>query len=68
MKKNMGTIDRTIRLIVAIVFAVLYFTNIVTGTLGLVLVILGAVFVLTSFISFCPLYLPFGINTCKKKE
>jgi len=68
MKKNMGTIDRTIRLIVAIVFAVLYFTNIVTGTLGLVLVILGAVFVLTSFISFCPLYLPFGINTCKTKE
>ena len=67
MKKNMGTIDRTIRLIVAIVFAVLYFTNIVTGTLGLVLVILGAVFVLTSFISFCPLYLPFGINTCKTK-
>jgi len=68
MKKNMGTIDRTIRLIVAIVFAVLYFTNIVTGTLGLVLVILGAIFVLTSFISFCPLYLPFGINTCKTKE
>ncbi len=68
MKKNMGTIDRTIRLIVAIVFAVLYFTNIVTGTIGLVLVILGAVFVLTSLISFCPLYLPFGINTCKTKE
>ncbi len=64
----MGTIDRTIRLIVAIVFAVLYFTNIVTGTIGLVLVILGAVFVLTSLISFCPLYLPFGINTCKTKE
>lgn len=68
MKKNMGTIDRTIRLIVAIVFAVLYFTNIVTGTIGLVLVILGAVFVLTSLVSFCPLYLPFGINTCKSKE
>jgi hypothetical protein len=68
MKKNMGTIDRTIRLIVAIVFAVLYFTNIVTGTIGLVLIILGAVFVLTSLISFCPLYLPFGINTCKTKE
>ena len=64
----MGTIDRTIRLIVAIVFAVLYFTNIVTGTIGLVLVILGAVFVLTSLISFCPIYLPFGINTCKTKE
>ncbi|MEI7628149.1 MAG: DUF2892 domain-containing protein [Bacteroidota bacterium] len=68
MKKNMGTIDKTIRLIVAIVFAILYFTNVVTGTLGLVLVVLGAVFVLTSLVSFCPLYLPFGISTCKTKE
>lgn len=64
----MGTTDKIIRLIVAIVFAVLYFTNIITGTVGLILVILGAVFVLTSLISFCPLYLPFGINTCKTKE
>ncbi len=64
----MGTIDKTIRLIVAIVFAVLYFTNTVTGILGIVLVVLGAVFVLTSLISFCPLYLPFGINTCKTKK
>ncbi|MEI6086865.1 MAG: DUF2892 domain-containing protein [Bacteroidota bacterium] len=68
MKKNMGTIDKTIRLIVAIVFAILYFTNVVTGTLGIVLVVLGAVFVLTSLVSFCPLYLPFGISTCKTKE
>jgi hypothetical protein len=68
MKKNMGTIDKTIRFIVAIVFAILYFTNTVTGTLGIVLLVLGAVFVLTSFISFCPLYLPFGISTCKKKD
>jgi len=64
----MGTIDKTIRLIVAIVFAILYFTNVVTGTLGIVLVVLGAVFVLTSLVSFCPLYLPFGISTCKTKE
>ena len=68
MKKNMGTIDKTIRIIIAIVFAVLYFTNIVTGTFGIILVVLGAVFVLTSLISFCPLYLPFGINTCKTKD
>jgi hypothetical protein len=68
MKKNMGTTDKIIRLIVAIIFAVLYFTNTVTGTFGLILVILGAVFVLTSLISFCPLYLPFGINTCTKKD
>ncbi|MCX6205328.1 MAG: DUF2892 domain-containing protein [Bacteroidetes bacterium] len=68
MKKNMGTTDKIIRLIVAIVFAVLYFTNTVTGTFGLILVVLGAVFVLTSLVSFCPLYLPFGINTCSTKD
>ena len=68
MKKNMGTTDKIIRLIVAIVFAVLYFTNTVTGTFGLILVVLGAVFVLTSLVSFCPLYLPFGINTCSTKN
>lgn len=67
MKKNMGSTDRIIRIILAIVFAALYFTNTVTGTLGLVLLVLGAVFLLTSFVSFCPLYLPFGISTCPKK-
>lgn len=67
MKKNMGSADRITRLVLAVIFAVLYFTHTVTGTLGIILLILGAIFVLTSFISFCPLYLPFGINTCKKK-
>lgn len=67
MKKNMGTADRVIRIILAAIFAYLYFGGIVTGTLGLVLVILGAVFVLTSLISFCPLYTLVGINTCPKK-
>lgn len=66
MKKNMGSTDKIIRLIVAIVFAVLYFTGTVSGVVGIVLLVLAAVFTLTSFISFCPLYLPFGINTCKK--
>jgi Protein of unknown function (DUF2892) len=68
MKKNMGGTDRTIRILVAIVFAILYFTKTVEGILGLVLLILGGVFLLTSFISFCPLYTPFGINTCKKEK
>ncbi|MFY7964179.1 MAG: YgaP family membrane protein [Chitinophagaceae bacterium] len=67
MKKNMGSADKIIRVIIAIVFSVLYFTQIVTGTLAVVLLILGGVFLLTSVISFCPLYLPLGINTCKKK-
>lgn len=65
MKKNMGSTDKIVRVILAIVFGVLYFTNTVTGTLGIVLLVLGIVFLLTSFMSFCPLYLPFGISTCK---
>lgn len=67
MKKNMGNIDRILRIIIAAVLAYLYFGGIVTGTLGLVLVILGGVFVLTSLVSFCPLYTLVGLNTCPKK-
>lgn len=65
MKQNMGTIDRIIRVIVAAVFAYLYFGGIVTGTLGIILLVLGIVFLATSAISFCPLYLPFKLNTRK---
>jgi hypothetical protein len=67
MKKNMGGADRVIRLIVAAVFATLYFTGTISGTIGLILLVLGGIFAATAFISFCPLYLPFGINTCSKK-
>lgn len=67
MKKNMGNIDRIVRILLAIVIAVLYFTNVITGTIGIILLILAAVFALTSFISFCPLYIPFRINTRPKK-
>jgi hypothetical protein len=66
MKKNMGTIDKAIRILVAVTIAILFFTELLTGTLGIILLVLAAVFVLTSLISFCPLYLPLGINTCKK--
>lgn len=65
MKANMGTADRVIRVILALVMAILYFTETVSGTLGLVLLILAGVFLLTSIVSFCPLYKPFGISTCK---
>lgn len=69
MKKNMGLADRIIRFIVAAVIAALYFTNIITGTLGLVLLIAAAVFALTSIVSMCPAYLPLGLSTvCKKKS
>lgn len=65
MKPNMGTADRIIRLILAVIFAVLYFTNTVSGTLGIILLVLAVVFVATSAISFCPLYVPFKISTRK---
>ena len=67
MKKNMGAADRLIRLVLAAIFAGLYFTNTVTGTIGIVLLVLAIVFTLTSLVSFCPLYTLLGINTCKAK-
>ena len=63
----MGTTDRTIRIVLAVLFAVLYFTGVVKGTLGIVLLVLAVVFVLTSLISFCPLYVPFRLKTTGKK-
>ena len=63
----MGTIDRVMRIIAAVVIAALYFTNVIEGTLAIVLMVIAAVFVLTSFVSFCPLYVPLGIST-KRKE
>jgi hypothetical protein len=68
MKKNMGSADRIIRAIVAAVIAVLYYMEIISGTLGIVLLVIAAIFLLTSFISFCPLYAPFGLSSCKTKE
>lgn len=68
MKKNIGPTDKAIRILLAIIIGVLYLTNVISGTLAIVLSILAVVFILTSFISFCPLYLPLNINTCKKKK
>jgi hypothetical protein len=68
MKKNMGNTDRLIRVLLAGVLAYLYFSGTVTGTIGLVLVVLAGVFVLTSLVGFCPLYAPFGISTCPAKK
>lgn len=68
MKKNMGGADRTIRIILALGVGALYYFNVVTGALTYVLLALAAIFVLTSFIGFCPLYTLFGINTCKVKN
>jgi len=63
MKQNVSNIDRIVRVVLALVFAYLYFGGIVTGTLGIVLVVLGAVFLLTAAVSFCPLYTIFGFST-----
>lgn len=68
MKKNMGSADRVIRLIIAAVIGVLYYTGTISGTLGIVLLVLAGVFILTSFVSFCPLYAPFGLSTCATKK
>jgi predicted ABC-type exoprotein transport system permease subunit len=68
MKKNMGNTDRIVRLLVAAVIAVLYFTNVITGTVAIVLLALAVIFVLTSLVSFCPLYSLFGMNTCPVKK
>ena len=68
MKKNVGTIDKVIRILVAVVLAGLYLANVVTGTLGIILLVVAVVFLLTSFIGFCPLYLPFGINSGARKD
>ena len=68
MKKNMGTPDRVIRLLLAAIFGLMSFGNFVTGIAGVVLLVLGVVFVLTSLVSFCPLYTPFGISTCSVRQ
>lgn len=68
MKKNLGTADRIIRVIIAAIVGILYFTGTISGTLGIVLLVLAGVFVLTSLISFCPLYAPFGISTSSEIE
>ncbi|MEO8947136.1 MAG: DUF2892 domain-containing protein [Mucilaginibacter sp.] len=65
MKKNMGTIDRLVRILAAIIIAVLYYTGVLSGTISIILLVLSGIFILTSFISFCPLYYPFGISTKK---
>ena len=68
MKKNMGNNDRIIRVIVAIIIAILYFANIISGTLAVVLLVFAGIFLLTSLVSFCPIYTMFGLSSCKVKS
>jgi hypothetical protein len=66
LNKNMGAFERGLRMAATVVFGYLYFSGTVTGTFAFVLLVLGVIFLVTSFVSFCPLYLPFEISTCKK--
>lgn len=67
MTRNMGTVDRIIRVMIAMLIAVMYFTGIITDTVALILGILAIIFSLTSLVGFCPLYMPFGLRTCKSR-
>lgn len=64
----MSNMDRVLRLVIAIIVTALYFNGIITGTIGILLLVLSGIFLLTSLVSFCPLYAIFGISTCKVKE
>jgi hypothetical protein len=68
MKKNMGTVDKVFRILVAAVIVGLYFAHVIMGIIAIVLLILAGIFAVTSFIGFCPIYYPFGISTKKNKE
>jgi hypothetical protein len=68
MIKNMGNIDRMIRILIALLIAVLFFTDKISGTLGIIMLVFAVVFLVTSFIRFCPVYLPFGLKTIKKRK
>lgn len=68
MKKNMGTTDKVIRSLFAVAVAVLYILGMISGTAAIILGALAVIFILTSLVSFCPLYAPFGISTCKTEE
>ncbi|MCU0390837.1 MAG: DUF2892 domain-containing protein [Thermoflexibacter sp.] len=67
MKANMGMIDRVVRVLVALIIGGLYYMGQITGTAAIILLVLAGIFIATSFVSFCPLYLPFGISTKKKQ-
>ena len=68
MKQNMGSTDKVVRILIAVAIAVLYFANVISGTVAIVLLVLSGVFILTSLLGFCPLYMPIGLSTLKKKK
>ena len=68
MKKNMGNLDRGIRIAAAVIIGILYAANVINGTVAIILGIVALIFIATSFVSFCPLYAPFRLSTYKVKK
>ena len=68
MKQNMGSIDRGIRIVLAVVVAILFFTNVISGTVAIVLGVIAVAFLVTGLIGTCPAYCPIGLSTKKKEE
>lgn len=68
MKKNMGNIDKTIRIAVALLISILFLANVITGILAIILLVFAGIFLITSLVGFCPLYVPLGISTCRNKK
>ncbi len=68
MKKNMGSTDQIVRVVIALIVGVLFFTKVISGILGFVLLAVAGIFVLTSVVSFCPIYAVFGMRTCPVEQ
>jgi hypothetical protein len=68
MKKNMSSADRIIRTLIAAILITLYFTNVLSGTIGIVLVVFSVIFILSSILGYCPMYSVFGISSCPTKK
>jgi len=68
MKKNMGTADKVVRTLIALVIIALFYFKVITGIFGIILLVLAGIFLLTSFVSFCPLYRIFGYSTCSTQN
>lgn len=68
MKKNVGTVDSTIRIVAAIILLILFFTHVVHGTLGIIFLIVGLILLFTGLIRYCPLYGLFKCDTFLKKN
>lgn len=68
MKKNVGVFDKAFRIVAAIIIALLYYFEVITGTVGIVLIVVAIIALLTGLLNFCGLYALFGMNTCSKNK